>query len=712
MMVIVPVIMCGGSGVRLWPASRPSRPKQFIPLIGELSSFQQTVLRVSGIEGAATPIVVAGVGHEAMLKDQLAHIAATATLLLEPQPRDSAPAMAAAAVSALLRDPQALLVVVASDHYVTDPEAFRAAALIAAEAAQKGQIVTLGITPTSPATAYGYILAGEADGAVKPVKAFAEKPSLDVAERYVADGYLWNSGNFIVRADRLLAELEAFAPSVRAAAEAAVKTASADGRLGEAFAEAPKISIDYAVMEKTRHAAVLPVDFAWSDLGAWDAIWAASPQDEQGNATVGDVRLFGSRNILARTDGAAVVGVGLENLAIVVERDAVLVCALDASQQVKVAVDFMKTQGASVIDTPPAESLAEITQRLQLWLHSQALPLWQAIGVDHQQGGFHEALDARAQPVSAIRRARVQARQAYVYARAGARGWPGPWRETAQAGVSYLETYFRRSDGQFRTLVHATGVTLDDEAMLYDQAFALLAWSALGQEEESLRLLDALEHHRTALGGFRETGAEPYLANPQMHLFEAALAWVEVGGGLRWQALADQLGSMALSHLIDPIGGFLREVFDEDWRPAVGPLGAQVEPGHQFEWAFLLSRWSKLGGPPDAAGMARRLYEAGLKGIDPVRGVAVNAMTADLEISEPCARLWPQTEWLRAAVEFDRPQDALRAAKALSAYLDMPVKGLWRDKLNADGSWVDEPSPASSLYHITGAIDALAAYRR
>ncbi len=242
-MVIVPVIMCGGSGVRLWPASRPSRPKQFIPLIGDLSSFQQTVLRVSGIEGAATPIVVAGVGHETLLKEQLAGIGASAALLLEPQPRDSAPAMAAAAVSALLRDPEALLVVVASDHHIPDADAFRAAVLVAAQAAQTDQIVTLGIAPTSPATAYGYVLAGEGGGAVKPVNAFAEKPSDEVAERYVADGYLWNSGNFIVRADRLLVELAAFAPGVREAAEAAVKTASVDGRLGEPFPATSRLSV-------------------------------------------------------------------------------------------------------------------------------------------------------------------------------------------------------------------------------------------------------------------------------------------------------------------------------------------------------------------------------------------------------------------------------------------------------------------------------------
>ncbi len=406
---------------------------------------------------------------------------------------------------------------------------------------------------------------------------------------------------------------------------------------------------------------------------------------------------------------------GLENLAIVVERDAVLVCALDASQQVKAAVDVMKTQGAAVIDTPPAEGLAEIAQRLELWLHSQALPLWQALGVDHERGGFHETLDARARAKSAIRRARVQGRQAYVYARAGARGWPGPWRETVQAGLGFFEAHFRRPDGQFRTLVDETGAVLDDEAMLYDQAFVLLAWSALGREGRSLK---AARRPGTSTYGtwwvsqtFRAQAISPIPSCTCSRRPWRGLRLAAASDGGSWLTSWE---AWPLSHLIDPVGGFLREVFDADWRPAAGPLGGQIEPGHQFEWAFLLSRWSKLGGPEDAAeavGVAQR-YGAGLRSIDPARSMAVNAMTTDLEISDPCARLWPQTEWLRAALEFDRPQDALRAARALSAYLDTPVTGLWRDKLKADGSWVDEPSPASSLYHITGAIDALTAYRR
>jgi mannose-1-phosphate guanylyltransferase/mannose-6-phosphate isomerase len=709
-MAIVPVIMCGGSGVRLWPASRPSRPKQFIPLIGDLSSFQQTILRVSGITGAAMPLVVAGIGHEAVLRDQLAGIRVDATLVLEPQPRDSAPAMAAAALVALIDDPEALLVVVASDHHIPDAEAFRAAVLVAAKAAGEGKIITLGIAPVSPATAYGYILAGEGEGAVKPVEAFAEKPSLDVAKAYVASGYLWNSGNFIVRADRLLSELDAFAPGVRAAAEAAVATMDANGHLGQAFIQAPKISIDYAVMEKTHHAAVLPVDFAWSDLGAWDAILSASPQDQDGNATVGDVRLLDSNNVLVRTDGAVVVAVGIHDLAIVVERDAVLVCALDASQQVKTAVEAMKADDSAITDVPNIEDLSAISRRLTVWLDSQALPLWQALGIDWRHGGFHDALDEQARPPTALRRARVQARQSYVYAKAGLRGWPGPWREAARCGFDFFDRCCRRPDGQFRTLVDETGAVLEDEATLYDQAFALLAWSATAEEDKALALLNALETRRLPLGGFRETGAEPFVANPLMHLFEAALAWVEVSDNGRWRALADNLGGLALSHLIDTHGGFLREVFDAEWRPVDG---GRIEPGHQFEWAWLLTRWAKLLGQAGAVGsVAERLYEVGLKGIDPGRGVAMNSLTSDLEVLDGCARLWPQTEWLRASLVLERPQDALRAAKTLSAYLDTPVKGLWRDKLNADGSWVDEPAPASSLYHILGAIEALEIYHQ
>jgi mannose-1-phosphate guanylyltransferase / mannose-6-phosphate isomerase len=281
-MAIYPVIMCGGSGVRLWPASRPGRPKQFTPLVGEYSSFQNTVRRVAAIPGAAEPVIVAGVSHAERLRSQLAGVGLSATLLLEPEARDSAAAMAAAAAFVAARDPQGVLVVVAADHHIPDDAAFRAAVIVAARAAMQGAIVTLGVKPTFPSTAYGYIRAGTAGGEVRPVLAFVEKPDEATAAAHVAAGYLWNSGNFIVRADRLLEELAAHAPAVRTSAQRAVAEMVADGRLGESFRAAPKISIDYAVMEKTDRAAVLPVDFAWSDLGAWDAILAASDRDDRG----------------------------------------------------------------------------------------------------------------------------------------------------------------------------------------------------------------------------------------------------------------------------------------------------------------------------------------------------------------------------------------------------------------------------------------------
>jgi mannose-1-phosphate guanylyltransferase/mannose-6-phosphate isomerase len=699
---LVPVIMCGGSGVRLWPASRPSRPKQFIPLVGERSSFQQTALRVAGLPGVAEILIVAGLRHESILHDQLAAIDVRARLILEPAARDSAAAMAAAAYVSLKSDPDAVMVVVASDHHIPDDAAFQDAVLTAAQAARDGLIVTLGVRPAEPSTAYGYIKPAVDGGGLQRVEAFVEKPVRAVAEHYVEAGYLWNSGNFIVRADRLLAELELYAPDVLAAAREGVETIGERGELGPAFGGAPKISIDYAVMEKTRHAAVLPVDFVWSDLGAWDAIRAVSSKDSDGNAIEGDVWRHATSNNLIRAEGVTVVAIGVHNLAIIAKPDAVLVCALDAVQDIKITIDRMALAGSPAVDIAPSEDLATAAQRLKRWLDTQALPLWYSLALEPDRG-FAEAMDDQATALWTPRRARVQLRQAFVYARAQRLGWGGQGLAAARTALAAFETSFRRADGWGRATLAADGSILDDSAMIYDQAFNLLAWSETGDEAKALALLDALETRRHAAGGFIEQGDQRFQSNPHMHLFEAALAWIEAGGGPRWRALADELAELALTRFMDQDGGFLREFFDADWRPASG----RVEPGHQFEWAWLLMRWSRMAGEPRAAIAAQRLYQAGLKGIDARRGVAIDALSDDLTVLEPGARLWPQTEWLKAAVILNRPADALKAASALTAYLDMPVAGLWRDKMQAGGGFVQEPAPASSLYHIAVAIEVL-----
>jgi len=723
--------MCGGAGTRLWPASQQARPKQFLRLTGARSMFQQAVLRVAAL-ASGRPVIVGNIQHAEAIETQLAEIGVAALILLEPCVRDSAPAIAAAAAAIALEDPDAIAVVVASDHYIPDDAAFRDAVLAAAEAAQAGMIVTLGVRASHPSTAYGYIRPGPGpDAAVLPVAAFVEKPDLAKAVSYLEAGYLWNSGNFIFAVDTMLNELDRHAPLVADAAKRSVRDAERDGhtlRLAASFASAPKISVDYAVMEKTGLAAVLPVDFHWSDLGAWNTVHEACAKDARGNSTSGDCMLIDAERCFVRNEtGVTVAVVGAKDLAVIAEPTGFLVCDLSASQSVKSVVEKLSVDGRSAGDAaPPSASLAEWAVRCEHWLHTAALPLWWTLGADHETGGFHELLDLEGRPVPSVRRARVQARQAFVYAQAHTLGWRGPAREAALHALRYFRTHYLRSDGLFRGAVDAQGRPSDDTAALYDQAFALLAMASLHAlpgasaefAEEAQKLLAAIRTSmRHDAGGFRETSSSAFQSNPHMHLLEAALAWSEAGGGEKWETLADEIVALCLARFIDPEEGFLREHFTARWEPALGEIGRLVEPGHQFEWAWLLARWARRRGKPAAEIAARRLFEAGARGIDRVRGVAVDAMNEDMTIRSSRARLWPQTERLKAALILaGNGQDsylahAQSAAEVLWRYLDVPTRGLWRDKLTPTNRFVEEPSPASSLYHIVGAVAALKEFR-
>ena len=712
-MAVYPVIMCGGSGVRLWPASRPDRPKQFADLLGPRSSFQDTVIRVAGLDGAATPLVVGGLAHAALIARQLNEIGIAAEVLLEPAPRDSAAAMAAAALWVLARDPQGVLAVVSADHHIPDAAAFRAAVVRAADHAQAGWIVTLGVRPDAPSTAYGYIRPARGQDA-RPVAAFVEKPDLEAAKAHLAAGDLWNSGNFIAPAALLVAELEAHAPDVLAAVRAGLEGArEAKGAtvLGPAFLTAPKISIDYAVMEKTARAAVLPVDFAWSDVGAWDAVLAASTRDGAGNHAQGDAVLLETTGSYVRAAaGTRVVTIGLTDMAVVTDGAEVLVTALGRSQAVKTAVDGLGAPRRFA-------SLPEASAWYDRWLRTAALPLWWALGADHVRGGFLEALSTSGEPRPAPRRGRVQGRMVFAYAQAGAMGWEGPWRQAAWHGLDYMLDRFQRPDGLLRTLVSLDGEVLDDTAAVYDQSFALLGMASLhaadplpapgrrdlvAQADRMRTGLDALRHPRA---GFRETGDQPFQANAHMHMFEAALAWAEAGEA-SWDAMADEIAELAMGAFIDG-RGVLREFFDADWRPRPGDDGRLVEPGHQFEWAWLLDRWGRRRGRTDGQTAARALYETGREGVDPRRGCAMNALWDDFTVRDDGARLWPQTEHLKAALVLGDPEEALQAANCLKLYLETPAMGVWRDKFRRDGGFVDEPAPATSFYHIICACRAL-----
>jgi len=351
---IYPVILCGGSGTRLWPASRSDQPKQFLKLVGERSSFQETVLRVKDIPGVAEIVIVTGAAMVDFVAQQTAEIDTWVTVLVEPEARDSAPAVAAAAAYVERQDPDGVVLMLAADHHIAQPEVFGEAAVTAAKAAESDLIVTFGVQPTAPATGFGYIRPGDAllDGSVNAVAAFVEKPDQETAERYLLEGYLWNSGNFAFKASTLLDEFDAFEPSVAEAAKACAVALELEAGIGridrETFARAKKISLDYAVMEHTKKAAVVPAAFAWSDLGAWDAIWEASARDDDGNARDGDVDLHQASNVLVRSTGPYVGVIGVSDIVVVAEPDAVLVCHRKDSQAVKTLVDGLKAKGRSI----------------------------------------------------------------------------------------------------------------------------------------------------------------------------------------------------------------------------------------------------------------------------------------------------------------------------------------------------------------------------
>lgn len=344
------VLLSGGSGTRLWPLSREAYPKQFLPLAGDATMLQDTWQRVAAIADTA-PIVVAGEEHRFLVAEQLRQIGAPVpAILLEPMGRNTAPAIAAAALQAMASGGDPLLLVLPSDHVVRDPEAFRAAVGAASPAAEAGALVTFGIVPSAPETGFGYIQAGAGEG-VRKVLRFVEKPDAATAQGYLDAGdFFWNSGMFLLRASRYLEELRRFRPEIAEAVRKAFDAAARDGdfiRLDKAaFAACPSDSIDYAVMENTDAAMVLPVDFGWSDVGSWSSLWGVSAQDASGNACRGEVIAVDSRNSYAWSQRMVAL-VGVDDIVVVETADAVLVAHKDRVQQVKDVVAQLKAQQRS-----------------------------------------------------------------------------------------------------------------------------------------------------------------------------------------------------------------------------------------------------------------------------------------------------------------------------------------------------------------------------
>lgn len=360
---IHPVILSGGSGTRLWPQSRPAFPKQFLKLVSEHSLLQDTALRVAEAAAFAPPLVVCNEEHRFIIAEQLREIDVEAShIVLEPAARNTAPAVAVAAEILAAEDPETIMLILAADHAIEDTAAFRSAILTAAKAARTGALVTFGIEPSRPETGYGYIRRGaklaESEGCFT-VDSFVEKPDRETAEKYLsAGGYYWNSGMFMFTAKAFLEECERFEPEIRQAAAASIaKTVSDLGFLRldpDAFGASPSKSIDYAVMEHTEKAAVVPADIGWNDVGSWASIWEIGRKDGQGNVLDGNVVAIDSRNsLISSTDGPLVAALGVDNMTVIATADAVLVMPSDRAQDVKKIIERLKSEDRDEATTNP-----------------------------------------------------------------------------------------------------------------------------------------------------------------------------------------------------------------------------------------------------------------------------------------------------------------------------------------------------------------------
>jgi len=350
-MKILPVILCGGSGTRLWPASRSMYPKQLLPLVGERTMLQATALRIQGLAGATdTCLIVSNESHRFAVAEQANAIAMRAQIILEPDGRNTAPAVALAALHAAETDEDATLLIMAADHVIKDVHAFQTAVQRGMTAAESGRLVSFGIVPSSPETGYGYVRATVADGAPVPVEEFVEKPDADTAQRYLdAGGYYWNSGMFLFRAATYLEELGVQAPDILDTCRDSMAQKSLDGDFirpeAGAFRQCRADSIDYAVMEKSGRSSMVPLDAGWSDVGSWSALQDVCESDEQGNSLHGDAMIHNCEGTFIQAESRLVAAVGLKDLIVVETKDCVLVADRNQAQDVKALVDRLKESG-------------------------------------------------------------------------------------------------------------------------------------------------------------------------------------------------------------------------------------------------------------------------------------------------------------------------------------------------------------------------------
>lgn len=717
---IHPVILCGGSGTRLWPLSTDETPKQFLALTSDKSMIEETALRFASTEIAtlkfSETLVVGSVRHAKLLDE----ILPAARKILEPFGRNSAPAVAAAC---LAHAPEDLVLILPADHDIRDVEAFHKAIEVAAVAANDGAIVTFGIEPTHPATGYGYIKVENGTSGPRDVDSFVEKPDLATAESYLAAGsYYWNAGIFLFRVETMLNALQQFAPDVLRCVKESMSGTPCDNTIPlnrDAFARTPSISIDYAVMEKAANVKTVPVNMGWSDVGGYLALHQLLTSDPTDNYASGPVHIQNSKGLYVHSEGPTISVNGVADLIIVATQNDVMITPKDDDAAVKELGNVAQNaRGVFGLSTG-------ICEKARDWLWT-AFEVWAEKAWDPVRGGFVEQLDMNGNPdYDANRRVRVQARQIFSYAKSIEMGWPEAEVANAiiQKGADFFDSNLRHADGGFVHLISPDQKMLDDRRDLYDHAFILLAGSAAFKSTGNSTALkiaeDALKYINENLkddrhGGWFESNLRenPRRANPHMHLLEALLEYHSATGSAAALRQSAEIVKLFETKFFFPAIDVTAEFFSEDWSLTETESLTVWEPGHHFEWATLLKSFDEAVGHDTLTYRRRMMRRAIRSGINSQTGFALNAVRADNTPLNTNSRLWHQLEMFRAQLVHPEIANSTQTEALLKRifeeYLDPGPTGGWVDELSKDGDRVSQFVPASMLYHAVTAFLPLA----
>lgn len=731
--MIHPCILSGGSGTRLWPVSRNFAPKQLQPLISERSMIRETAMRFDAESEFADPTIISNASYAEQIADNFAdgtqHISA---IIAEPGRRDTAAAAALAAFYVGDVDPEDHVLLLPSDHHIRYHKKF-ADMIRRASQDCDGVITTFGIIPTHPDTGFGYIKRDEAAakfGELFAVEAFVEKPNSETAQSYLDDGgYYWNSGIFLFKPKTFLEELERHQPQIfSAVSQAWVERKTQDYIAtqivtpSDSFLNSEAISLDYAIMEKTDVATVLPVDIGWDDVGSWSALRGLQTPDDCNNVIRGDVQVLDTQNTYIESRSRLVVATGVSDLIIVDTDDALLVCGSAASQTVKAAHSKLLKLGRKEAHYHSDLSSRRLGLRhwYHGWLREEALPFWKNAAINAKSKLPYEAIQYDGLPIGDTVRTRVLSRQIFTYAFASQHfGWNTDGSaETISALTDVYMDRVRTGKGSVARL-NLAGTTVDNRWDTYDQAFHLLAmaWAyrATGNDKYVAYGKVALDEIYTDLrhpvAGFKE-GIEatlPRRANPHMHLLEASLAWLPTDHRSTFQPLGEEV--VELFHNKFCRKGLLYERFDDlltDLIDAKSPTA--LEPGHLVEWSTLIKIAGADGIRSDDVGRVSTMIGfSDAYGKNPETGLLYDKCSSDGMQNSATHRLWPQTEMVRHHLLYGTaPQqkaalDMLETIK--SHYLDPgKVKGLWRDKLSESLKDLGDRSPASTFYHLINMI--------